>query len=55
MVDQRNHSHTLLARHQLQQQKWLNRAHLGIIKAKSQQSFALDLLLDPTVALVTLV
>ena len=61
MVDQRNHSHTLLARHQgnsntLKPLQWLNRAHLGIIKARNrEQSFALDLLLDPTVALVTLV
>ncbi|MDC2984964.1 PhoH family protein [bacterium] len=61
LVDQRNDSHTLLARHQgnsnsIKPLHWLNRAHLGRIKARNrEQSFALDLLLDPSVALVTLV
>ena len=61
LVDQHNDSHTLLARHQgnsniIKPLHWLNRAHLGRIKARNrEQSFALDLLLDPSVALVTLV
>jgi PhoH-like ATPase len=61
MVDQQNNNHTLLARHQgisntLKPLNWLNRAHLGRIKARNrEQSFALDLLLDPSIALVTLV
>ena len=61
LVGQRNESHTLLARHQgnsnnIKPLHWLNRAHLGWIKARNrEQSFALDLLLDPFVALVTLV
>ena len=61
MVDQQNDSHTLLARHQgnskiIKPLHWLNRAHLGRIKARNrEQSFALDLLLDPSIALVTLV
>ena len=61
LVDQRNDSHTLLARHQgnsnsIKPLHWLHRAHLGRIKARNrEQSFALDLLLDPSVALVTLV
>ena len=61
MVDQLNESHTLLARHQgnsntVKTLHWLNRANLGRIKARNrEQSFALDLLLDPSVALVTLV
>ena len=61
MVDPQNDSHTLLARHQgnsktIKPLHWLNRAHLGRIKARNrEQSFALDLLLDPSIALVTLV
>ena len=61
MVDQQNDSHTLLARHQgnsktIKPLHWVNRAHLGRIKARNrEQSFALDLLLDPSIALVTLV
>ena len=61
LVDQRNDNHTLLARHQgnsnrIKPLHWLHRAHLGRIKARNlEQSFALDLLLDPSVALVTLV
>ena len=61
MVDQQNNNHTLLARHQantntIKSLQWLNRAHLGRIKARNrEQSFALDLLLDPSIALVTLV
>ena len=61
LVDQHNDSHALLARHQgnsniIKPLHWLNRAHLGRIKARNrEQSFALDLLLDPSVALVTLV
>ena len=61
MVDQQNNSHTLLARHQgnsktIKPLHWVNRAHLGRIKARNrEQSFALDLLLDPSIALVTLV
>ena len=61
MVDQQNDRHTLLARHQgnsktIKPLYWLNRVHLGRIKARNrEQSFALDLLLDPSIALVTLV
>ena len=60
MVDPQNDSHTLLARHQgnsktIKPLHWA-RAHLGRIKARNrEQSFALDLLLDPSIALVTLV
>ena len=61
LVDQRDDSHTLLVRHQdncntIKPLHWLKRAHLGRIKARNrEQSFALDLLLDLSVALVTLV
>ena len=61
MVDQQNNSHTLLARLQgisktLKPLHWLKRSHLGRIKARNrEQSFSLDLLLDPSIALVTLV
>ena len=61
ILDQQNDSHTMLARHQgnskiIKPLHWVNRAHLGRIKARNrEQSFALDLLLDPAIALVTLV
>ena len=61
LVDQRNDCHTLLARHQgnsniIKPLHWLNRAHLGRIKVRNrEQCLALDLLLDPSVSLVTLV
>ena len=61
MIDHQNNSHTLLARVQgnsktLRPLRWLERAHLGRIKPRNrEQRFALDLLLDPSIALVTLV
>ena len=61
LVDQSNDSHSLLARHQgksnsIKPLHWLHRAQWGRVKARNrEQSFALDLLLDPSVALVTLV
>ena len=61
LVDEQNSHHSLLVRHQgdsgiLKTLHWLERARLGRIKARNrEQSFSLDLLLDPDVALVTLV
>jgi len=61
LVDEQNQNHTLLARHHgdsgtIRPLSWLERAHLGRIKSRNrEQSFALDLLLDPDVSLVTLV
>ncbi len=61
LVDDQNPNHTLLARQHgdsgtMQPLGWLKRAHLGRIHSRNrEQSFALDLLLDPEVALVTLV
>ena len=61
LVDEQNRNHTLLARHHgdsgnIRPLSWLERAHLGRIKSRNrEQSFALDLLLDPDVSLVTLV
>jgi len=61
LIDQSQPSHTLLARHNvasatLQPLQRLGKARLGRIQARNrEQSFALDLLLDPAVQLVTLV
>ena len=61
LINEQNKSHTFLCRHQgdsgtLKSLQWLQRAHLGRIKARNrEQHFALDILLDPNVALVTLV
>jgi len=61
LVDEQNRNHTLLARHhgdsgKIRPLSWLERAHLGRIQSRNrEQSFALDLLLDPDVSLVTLV
>ncbi len=61
LIDQSQPNHTLLARHNaasatLQPLQRLGKARLGRIQARNrEQSFALDLLLDPAVQLVTLV
>ena len=61
LVDEQNSHHTLLLRQKgdsgnLHTLHWLERARLGRIKARNrEQSFSLDLLLDPDIALVTLV
>ncbi len=61
LIDQSQPNHTLLARHNaasasLQPLQRLQKARLGRIQARNrEQSFALDLLLDPSVQLVTLV
>ena len=61
LVDEQNSHHTLLLRQKgdsgnLYPLHWLERARLGRIKARNrEQSFSLDLLLDPDIALVTLV
>ncbi|MGL6135557.1 MAG: PhoH family protein, partial [Prochlorococcaceae cyanobacterium] len=61
LIDQSQPNHTLLARHNaatatLQPLQRLSKARLGRIQARNrEQSFALDLLLDPAVQLVTLV
>ena len=61
LINEQNKNHTFLCRHQgdsgtLKSLQWLQRARLGRIKARNrEQHFALDILLDPNVALVTLV
>ena len=61
LTNEQNRNHTFLCRHQgdsgtLKPLQWLQRARLGRIKARNrEQHFALDILLDPNVALVTLV
>ena len=61
LINEQNKNHTFLCRHQgdsgtLKSLQWLQRARLGRIKARNrEQHFALDMLLDPNVALVTLV
>jgi len=61
LINEQNKNHTFLCRHQgdsgtLKPLQWLQRARLGRIKARNrEQHFALDILLDPNVALVTLV
>jgi len=61
LVNAERPDHTFLARQngasgQLKPLQWLQRSHLGRMKPRNrEQSFALDLLLDPTVELVTLV
>ena len=61
LVDAERPDHTFLGRHrgdsgELEPLTWLKRARLGRVKPRNrEQSFALDLLLDPSVQLVTLV
>ncbi|OUT73361.1 MAG: phosphate starvation-inducible protein PhoH [Synechococcus sp. TMED19] len=61
LVDTERPDHTFLARQkgdsgELEPLLWLKRARLGRVKPRNrEQSFALDLLLDPAVQLVTLV
>ena len=61
LINEQNKNHTFLCRHQgdsgtLKSLQWLQRARLGRIKPRNrEQHFALDILLDPNVALVTLV
>ena len=61
LVDTERSDHTFLARQkgdsgELEPLLWLKRARLGRVKPRNrEQSFALDLLLDPAVQLVTLV
>ena len=61
LVDAERPHHTFLGRHrgdsgELEPLTWLKRARLGRVKPRNrEQSFALDLLLDPSVQLVTLV
>ena len=61
LVDAERSDHTFLGRHrgdsgELEPLTWLKRARLGRVKPRNrEQSFALDLLLDPSVQLVTLV
>ena len=61
LVDAERSDHTFLGRQrgdsgELEPLTWLKRARLGRVKPRNrEQSFALDLLLDPAVQLVTLV
>ena len=61
LVDAERPDHTFLGRHrgdsgELEPLTWLKRARLGRVNPRNrEQSFALDLLLDPSVQLVTLV
>ena len=61
LVDAERPDHTFLGRHrgdsgELEPLTWLKRARLGRVKPRNrEQSFALDLLLDPSVQLVSLV
>ena len=61
LVDAERPDHTFLGRHrgdsgELEPLTWLKRSRLGRVKPRNrEQSFALDLLLDPSVQLVTLV